>query len=95
MLAMTCSLVCVGRFCNSSMRQEDAKNSGLLECDAVLLCEHLQCSKGSQHLDAKYQGGKEHQQWAMKPKLFLGLEIKCKSELEAMGFRYSYIFSAQ
>jgi len=75
------------------MRQEVAKNSRLLECDAVLLGEHFQCSKGSDDLDTKYQGGQEHHQRAMKPNLSLGLEIKCKSELEAMSFPYSSIFS--
>jgi hypothetical protein len=76
------------------MRQKAVKNSRLLKCDTALLGEHFQCSKGSEQLDAKYQGGQEHHQPAMKTKLFLGLEIKCKSELEAMSFPYPYIFSA-
>jgi hypothetical protein len=76
------------------MRQEVAKNARLLECDAVLMGEHLQCSKGSEDLDTKYQGGEEHHQQAMKLNLSLGLEIKCKSELEAMSFPYSSTFSA-
>ena len=58
---MTCSLVHVGRFYNTIMRQKAAKNSRLLECDAVLLGEDFQRSKGSQHLHAEDQGGqKEH-----------------------------------
>jgi len=40
MLAMMCSPVHVGRFYNSQMREKAAKNSRLLECDAVLLGEH-------------------------------------------------------
>ena len=74
------------------LRQKAAKNSRLLECE---LCEHFQCSKGSEHLDAKNQGGQEHHRRAMKPNLFFGLQIKCKPELEAISFPYSYIFSAQ
>ena len=39
-LVMTCSLVRVGRFYNSLMRQKAVENSRLMECDAVLLDEH-------------------------------------------------------